>query len=136
MLSNLEEIFGPTEILEIGGKEILSLKGHFDALNPGVGEQFLTEYRAYDRHYFSLAGMTQKICGSIIQATDDFQPRNILDVGSGSGNSVFALAGLYPQAQIIASDLSPYMVSLVDERAVEFGCSDRVRSGWLPTPRS
>ncbi|CAN5393434.1 hypothetical protein BH10PSE3_BH10PSE3_10930 [soil metagenome] len=125
---DIEETFGATEVIEVGGNKVLSLKGHFDNKAPGVGDQFLTEYRTYDRNYFDLRASKQKLSGSIAQAKVDFSPKNALDVGSGSGNSVFALAELYPEVPIIASDLSPYMVSLVDERAVEFRCDNRVRS--------
>src|SRR5215213_5592869 len=99
-----------TEItsLSYNSETFHAFAGHFDPEDPGVTEQFLENAAAYDAHYLNLTSIQRHIQASLNRAgLTELRPRRVLDVGSGSGNSVLALAELYPEAAIVASDLSP-----------------------------
>lgn len=49
----------------------------------------------------------------------------ILDVGSGSGNSVIPFLNLFPEAHIIATDMSAELLAILREHLKAIGCLDR-----------
>jgi ubiquinone/menaquinone biosynthesis C-methylase UbiE len=117
----------PVRSLEYGGETVQALEGHFDPARPGIGPQFLGGAESYDAGYFNSDALEAQIGITLGKlGRTDFRPETILDVGSGSGNSVLALARLYPGARIIASDLSPRMVALLDRRLAAQRLRDRV----------
>lgn len=78
--------------------------------------QFFQENAAvYAARYQS----TPHWCNLIRQAQQHFQldtPRPlILDIGSGAGNSVFPLLDLYPEASVVASDLSVPLLKMLKD---------------------
>lgn len=54
-------------------------------------------------------------------------PKRILDVGTGSGVLAITLALLYPQAEVVACDLSEQALALAMKNARTHGCAERVR---------
>ncbi len=118
---------GSLTTLAVGPLTVPAMVGHFDPEDPGVGRQFLQDAADYDQRYLAIDGMAAKLARAMDRAgPESLPPQTIMDVGSGSGNSVFALAKLYPDAQIIASDLSPNMVAIMQDRASSMGISGRL----------
>jgi SAM-dependent methyltransferase len=60
--------------------------------------------------------------------------RRILDIGSGPGVGTCELARLFPEAQVIAVDGSPAMLSRARRRADEQGLGERVRTHLAELP--
>ncbi|MGP9681758.1 class I SAM-dependent methyltransferase [Brachybacterium sp. AOP3-A1-3] len=54
------------------------------------------------------------------------QVRRVLDIGSGVGTGTIALAHRFPEAEIVAVDISEGMLSQVRDRAQAAGVGDRV----------
>ena len=125
---NISDFFNaPVDTLVAGGVSVQAMVGHFDPTAPGVGTQFLENAATYDARYLNIDASATKIGWALDRAgVERSRIHMIMDVGSGSGNSVFALAHLFPQAQIIASDLSPEMVAIMQQRGVQRGVSDRL----------
>ncbi|TMH04634.1 MAG: class I SAM-dependent methyltransferase, partial [Betaproteobacteria bacterium] len=74
-------------------------------------------------------------------------PSLIIDIGSGSGNSVIPLADLFPDANIVATDISPQLLAILrdflskrdDAKNSEGGegrfalvCVDAAEANYLP----
>jgi ubiquinone/menaquinone biosynthesis C-methylase UbiE len=113
--------------IAVGDRSVPAMTGHFDPAAPGVGTQFLRDAAIYDARYLDIDGSARKIEHALEHAgAAGLKPKMILDVGSGSGNSVFALAHLFPNTHIVASDLSPDMVAIMCRRAEQRGVDDRV----------
>lgn len=57
--------------------------------------------------------------------------RRIVDVGAGTGSAGIALAGLFPDADVVATDISEDMLRRVRERAEETGVRTRVSTAQM-----
>ncbi|MET8149855.1 class I SAM-dependent methyltransferase [Actinoplanes sp. NPDC049668] len=55
-------------------------------------------------------------------------PRRILDLGCGNGTGTLALAARFPEAELIAVDVSPDMLRLLGDKAARAGVAGRVRT--------
>lgn len=55
-------------------------------------------------------------------------PRQIVDLGCGTGAGTFALLARFPESHVIAVDSSPGHLSRLREKARENGAADRVRT--------
>jgi ubiquinone/menaquinone biosynthesis C-methylase UbiE len=116
-LGNIVNLFEDKVVkLNYGDEELAVFEGHFDPQDPGVTDQFLGQAETYDTRYFNPKTLPLK--STLQRVAPDLVPRRVLDVGSGSGNSVFALGRLYPEAEIVASDLSPAMLRILRRRAL------------------
>jgi release factor glutamine methyltransferase len=64
----------------------------------------------------------------------ELRPRQVLDVGTGSGAVALALAAELPGADVVATDSSPGALDLASENAALLGLAERVRfeHGTLP----
>ena len=88
----------------------------------GVTQQFIGDAGTYHQRYFDRLDFVELIdrCLELADVDRDGQMR-VLDIGSGSGSSVFAAARLLPRAEIFASDISPQLLgmlaSFVESRA-------------------
>jgi release factor glutamine methyltransferase len=61
-------------------------------------------------------------------------PRRILDLGTGSGALALAMARAFPEAQVVAVDVSDDALALARENAAALGLNERVefvRSDWF-----
>jgi len=77
----------------------------------GVTEQFLGNADEYHQRYFDRLDYLGLVSYCLDVANiDKSSPLSILDIGSGGGSSVFALAKLLPSARIVASDISPQLL--------------------------
>jgi SAM-dependent methyltransferase len=122
-----EFIADEIETLEVAGHLVEAAVGHFDPKNPGVGDQFLAGAEIYAARYSGLQATTDKINHAAVRAGfDDFAPQLIFDAGCGPGGSVIAEARLFPDAKIVASDLSPNMVALLQRAIASEGIDHRV----------
>jgi len=80
----------------------------------GVTEQFLANADTYHARYYKndywkyLVGRGLDLAG-----VGRTSPSRILDIGSGSGNTVFATAELMPNSSIFANDISPQLLQIL-----------------------
>jgi ubiquinone/menaquinone biosynthesis C-methylase UbiE len=54
------------------------------------------------------------------------EPRRVLDLGSGTGAGALALARRFPEAEVIALDLSGPLLDRLREKARDLGVADRI----------
>ena len=87
--------------------------GSLGAAKVGVTSQFLENAQAYHRAYFDTGYWKFLIDNALAAAGIDGTPRRIIDIGSGSGNSVIPLADRFPQAEIVATDISPQLLAIL-----------------------
>lgn len=81
----------------------------------GVTEQFLEAADTYHERQFNIQGWKFMLSRALsFVDIDRDAPIDILDVGSGSGNTVLAAAELFTQAAIVASDISPNLLRILD----------------------
>jgi ubiquinone/menaquinone biosynthesis C-methylase UbiE len=83
------------------------------AAKVGVTAQFLARADEYHRNYLDveywrfLLGRAFEVIGAIAD------PSVVIDIGSGSGNSVIPLADAFPHATIVATDISPQLLAIL-----------------------
>ena len=83
------------------------------AAKVGVTSQFLENAEQYHRAYFD-TGYWNFLLGNALEAAGKpSSPARIIDIGSGSGNSVIPLADRFPDAEIIATDISPQLLAIL-----------------------
>ena len=77
----------------------------------GVTEQFLENSDAYHDQYFDRLDFLSLSDRCLAYANIDRDAcMNVLDIGSGGGSSVLALSKLLINSNIVASDISPYLL--------------------------
>jgi ubiquinone/menaquinone biosynthesis C-methylase UbiE len=112
----------------------------------GVTAQFLERADEYHRNYLSL-DYWRFLLDRAFQTIGEMQePSLIIDIGSGSGNSVIPLADRFPRASIVATDISPQLLAILrdfldkrDDSAVDEGgerrfalvCVDAAAASYL-----
>lgn len=80
----------------------------------GVSAQFTDDAHMYHERYFERLAFEPLIERCLrLAAVDRNAVRRVLDIGSGSGASVFALSHLLPRAEIFASDISPELLKML-----------------------
>ena len=79
----------------------------------GVTEQFLENAAEYHRRYFDSGYWSLVLGQAFARIGDALAPRTIIDIGSGSGNSVIVLAERFPEARIVATDASPQLLAIL-----------------------
>jgi len=96
----LSSIYAPES--DIGAKKI------------GITKQFLERAEIYDRHYSQLNHFRKLVSDTLRFA--GFEPvsdMSILDIGSGSGNTVIPMMTMFENARIVATDLSENLLALL-----------------------
>lgn len=78
----------------------------------GVTSQFLEDASVYhsrysDNHYWSM------LLNIAIERMGAISPKVVLDIGSGSGNSVIPLLMRFPEARVVATDISPNLLAIL-----------------------
>ncbi len=79
----------------------------------GLTEQFLEDADVYHRKYTSTAYFKLLISDAMNRIGFRAERPAILDVGSGSGNSVFPCLELFPDCRVVATDLSPNLLRIL-----------------------
>jgi len=80
----------------------------------GVTEQFLSNAGTYHARYYKNDYWKYLVGRSLDLANvDRGSAARILDIGSGSGNTVFATAELMPNSSIFANDISPQLLQIL-----------------------
>jgi len=85
----------------------------------GVTAQFLENAGDYHRAYLDVDYWRWLLDNALRAAHDLGEPRTIIDIGSGSGNSVLPLAERFPEATLVATDISPQLLAILRDFIVE-----------------
>lgn len=85
-----------------------------DTVERYIHEQFLGEASHYVENYQSVAYWTS-LLRNTQPSLPSKAPEKILDIGSGAGNTIFGLLELYPEASIVASDLSIPLLQMLKQ---------------------
>jgi ubiquinone/menaquinone biosynthesis C-methylase UbiE len=93
----------------------------------GVTAQFLENAGEYHRHYLNFEYWAFLLDSALTVAGMSRDPATILDIGSGSGNSVIPLLRRFSDAQIVATDISPQLLAILKDFLVnQTTTADRV----------
>lgn len=95
------------------------------ATKVGVTSQFLENAEQYHRAYFDTEYWSFLLGNALEAAGEPSAPARIIDIGSGSGNSVIPLANRFPDAEIIATDISPQLLAILRDFLRQRPDSDR-----------
>jgi SAM-dependent methyltransferase len=97
-----------------------------DATPEGVTAQFLEHAGDYHARYANVAHFRVLLDDALAKLDPPLAPRTILDIGSGSGNSVIPLLERFADAVVVATDISaPLLAILRDELAARPGFAGR-----------
>lgn len=92
----------------------------------GVTSQFLEQADDYHRKYTDTAYFRFLLAKAIETCGLELAAPVILDIGSGSGNSVFPCLELFESPRIIATDISPNLLKILALHVEKIGCSEQV----------
>jgi ubiquinone/menaquinone biosynthesis C-methylase UbiE len=106
----------------------------------GVTAQFLEQAGEYHRRYLDVGYWAHLIDRALAVIGAFPPPRTVIDIGSGSGNSVLPLADRFPEAEILATDISPQLLAILRDfvagrpDAQRFGlvCADAAAVRYRP----
>lgn len=90
----------------------------------GVTEQFLEHADDYDASYFSSEHWNYLVRLGLSQACFAGTAPEVLDIGSGSGNSVLPVLDMFGEGRAVATDISPQLLLLLRRRLAQ-------RPDWL-----
>lgn len=113
----LEQIFAEP-LVDLGAENsafagIQTPRSAVGAAKVGVTAQFLEHADEYHRHYHDVAYWRFLLDGAVGRAGVTGEPATVIDIGSGSGNSVLPLADRFPRASIVATDISPQLLAIL-----------------------
>ena len=117
MTVDLQSLFA--EPLVDLGEDDASLRGIFTprsergAEKRGVTDQFLENAADYHARYANVDHFRMLISNALATLKPPITPRTILDIGSGSGNSVIPLLDRFPDAFVVATDISPQLLAIL-----------------------
>ena len=119
---------------------ILTPRSFHGASKVGVTAQFLENAEHYHARFFD-TGYWNGLIGDALAAAGNPAPKRIIDIGSGSGNSVLPLADRFRDAQVIATDISPQLLAILrdivrtrrdDAARFAFVCVDLTQANFQP----
>ncbi len=92
----------------------------------GVSELFLDRSATYHERYTDVAHY-RGLLAPVLERLQLPERPVVLDLGSGSGNTVFACLELLPMAHVVATDISPNLLAILrDTLSLDPAQSDRV----------
>jgi ubiquinone/menaquinone biosynthesis C-methylase UbiE len=114
---NAGEIFAEP-LLDLGSQDaafagILTPQSALGAAKVGVTAQFLEHADEYHRAYLNVEYWRFLLDKALTASGPRADPALIVDIGSGSGNSVIPLADRFPDADIVATDISPQLLAIL-----------------------
>lgn len=83
----------------------------------GITSQFLEDASIYHEKYTNTGYFKSLLTRALSRIDDLPESPRILDIGSGSGNTVFPCLELFPDCRIVATDLSPNLLKILLEHA-------------------
>ena len=92
---------------------IVTPRAEHHAEKRGVTSQFLEHAAEYDRRYANVEHFRTLIDNALAVLRPPIAPRTILDIGSGSGNSVIPLLDRFKDAFVVATDISPQLLAIL-----------------------
>jgi SAM-dependent methyltransferase len=92
---------------------IFALQSARGVRTEGVTAQFLDNAADYHARYSNVAHFRVLIDDALATLDPPLQPKVILDIGSGSGNSVIPLLERFPEAFVVATDISPQLLAIL-----------------------
>jgi len=119
----VEDVFAEP-LVDLGADDarfrgILTPASAVGAARVGVTAQFLENAETYHRAYLNVGYWRWLLDNALRAAHDLGEPRTIIDIGSGSGNSVLPLADRFPEATIVATDISPQLLAILRDFIVK-----------------
>jgi ubiquinone/menaquinone biosynthesis C-methylase UbiE len=119
----IDEIFAEP-LVDLGADDarfrgILTPASAVGAAKVGVTAQFLDRAEEYHRAYLDVGYWRWLLDNALAAAHGLGEPRTIIDIGSGSGNSVLPLADRFPGATIVATDISPQLLAILRDFIVK-----------------
>jgi len=90
----------------------------------GVTAQFLEHAADYHERYANVAHFRTVLDDAFARLERPPAPRTILDIGSGSGNSVIPLLDRFPDAFVVATDISAPLLAILRDH---LAANDRYR---------
>jgi SAM-dependent methyltransferase len=85
----------------------------------GVTAQFLEHAESYDANYFNYQHWKNLIQLGISNSRFSAHLPEVLDLGSGSGNSVLPILEIFSDARVVATDISPQLLALLRKRLAQ-----------------
>lgn len=93
----------------------------------GLTAQFTDNAEIYANAYASMGYFTWLIKRAVALTALSEAPRDILDIGAGAGdNSTFPAADMWPEARIVATDLSAQLLAILNREAKKREVSNRL----------
>ena len=84
-----------------------------DVAPVGVTAQFLEHAAEYHARYANVGHFRMLLDDALGRLDPPLAPRAMLDIGSGAGNSVIPLLERFPDAVVLATDISPQLLAIL-----------------------
>ena len=98
---------------------IWGIKGFSRQEKQGISSQFLEDSETYHQYYFNPDGVLLNLKKALESAGLQYRNPSIFDLGSGSGNSVFACIKQFNECNILATDLSQELLVILNRIRTE-----------------
>ncbi|WP_114913462.1 class I SAM-dependent methyltransferase [Acidibrevibacterium fodinaquatile] len=131
-----------TDMSEIFGEKFAGIFIPADdvgAAKIGITKQFLQDASVYHERYSATPYFRWLLEGAV-KGRMAREPAMILDIGSGSGNSVLPALDLFPKTKIVATDLSEDLLAILRDHLakdptqaarVSLACLDATRADYI-----
>ena len=121
-----ERQLSETELVPL--RELVKRRGQGEPLQHLLGTvEFCGQTFAIDKRALVPRPETEELVESLIAECELRNASRVVDVGTGSGVIALSLAKKFPDAEILAVDISDDALSLARENAARLGLTERVR---------
>ena len=109
-------------------RELVKRRGQGEPLQHLLGTvEFCGQTFLCDKRAMVPRPETEELTEIAIAATGNREPERIVDVGTGSGIIALSLAKQFPEAKVLAVDVSDDALALAKENAARLGLAERVQ---------
>src|SRR5215472_2243256 len=109
-------------------RELVKRRGQGEPLQHLLGTvEFCGQTFLCDKRAMVPRPETEELTEIAIAATGNRKPERIVDVGTGSGIIALSLAKQFPEAKVLAVDVSDDALALAKENAARLGLAERVQ---------